>query len=347
MLDISHAQTQRIQKVINQWSANGGDASTLISNLEKNEELKEILLEETPWVLEGKDESEQKRRLALLFDFNRSESAREVALQKLIWLQEDNGGWSWFKGFPASRSITLSILRGMARLVELNAIQYGETEKEMQIKALNFLDKSIEMDYNNLKKHNRKWQNDLPSGEQLEYLFVRSYYRDIPEYGSAREAIRFYSYQAERNWQKFDLKGKAEIAMLTNRNGKRDIALSILTWLRNRATNSEEMGFYWANNIGYSDWLSSPISTHCLMMRAFDEISPNRGDTDAMKRWLLSQKRTQKWESVPATVDAIQELLMNGNDWISDSNRCVIGWGDTTINSVNGELGTGYIKTGA
>lgn len=334
----------KIQKVIAQWSANGGDASTLISNLEKNEELKEILLEETPWVLEGKNESEQKRRLALLFDFNRSEAAREVALKKLIELQEENGGWSWFKGFPASRGITLSILHGMARLVELNAIQYGGAEKEMQIKALNYLDKSIERDYKGLKEHNKSWQKSLPSSEQLEYLFVRSYYRDIPEYGSAMEAIRFYSSQAERNWLKFDLKGKAELAMLTYRNGKRDIALSILTWLRSRATVSEEMGFYWANNRDYSNWLSSPISIHCLLMRAFSEISPNRDDTDAMKRWLLSKKRTQRWESLPATVDAIQELLMNGSDWLSESNRCVVEWGGSTISSEDGELGTGYIK---
>ena len=335
----------RIQKVINQWTAQGGNASTLYSNLEKNQELKNILLEETPWVLAADNETEQKQRLSLLFDLNRADGLREAALQQLIQQQNEEGGWSWFKGFPASRAITLSILKGMSQLVQLNAIQYGQAEKEMQMKALKFLDKSMQTDYENLLKYDKKWQNAWPSPEQVEFLFVRSSYRDIPELGDAREAIRFYTNQAEKHWNQYSLISKGEIALLMHRNGKKEVSTAILTWLKKTATISEEKGMYWANNRRGSDYFTSPIDTHCLLMSVFNEIAPDTQHTNRMKQWLLNQKRTQNCESVPATVNAIYALLLTGSDWLNTQNTCVATWDGKTYSTAEGEIATGYLKT--
>ena len=314
----------RIQKVISQWTAQGGNASTLYSNLEKNQELKNILLEETPWVLAADNETEQKQRLSLLFDLNRADGLREAA---------------------ASRAITLSILKGMSQLVQLNAIQYGQAEKEMQMKALKFLDKSMQTDYENLLKYDKKWQNAWPSPEQVEFLFVRSSYRDIPELGDAREAIRFYTNQAEKHWNQYSLISKGEIALLMHRNGKKEVATAILTWLKKTATISEEKGMYWANNRRGSDYFTSPIDTHCLLMSVFNEIAPDTQHTNRMKQWLLNQKRTQNWESVPATVNAIYALLLTGSDWLNTQNTCVATWDGKTYSTAEGEIATGYLKT--
>lgn len=332
----------RIRQVINQWTAQGGTASTLLSNLEKNEELKNILLEETPWVLAAENETEQKERLSLLFDLNRAESQREAALQQLIRQQTDEGGWSWFKGFPASRLITQAILKGMAQLVELNAVEYGQLEKEMQIKALNFLDRSIQRDYEQINKANKNKQEVSPL--QVSYLYVRSAYRDIPEWGEAREAIRFYTTLAENSWQKQSLYGKGEIALLLYRNGKKEVANEILAWLRKTATVSEEMGMYWANNRRGTDYFTSPLEVHTLLMSAFQEINPSAKETDLLKQWLLNQKRTQNWESVPATVNAVYALLLTGSDWLNQNNPCTVRWGDRTFQTGKGESALGYLK---
>lgn len=334
----------RLQKVISQWTAQGGNASTLLSNLEKNAELKNILLEETPWVLAADTETEQKQRLALLFDVNRSAGLRQAALQQLLEQQNEDGSWGWFKGFQPSRAMTLAVLKGMAQLVELNAIEYNQQEKEMQIRALNFLDKSIQSDYESLKKHNKQWSNSQPTSEQIEYLYVRSAYRDIPELGDAREAIRFYTTQAEKLWSQQSLYGKGEIALLMLRNGKKEVANNILAWLQKTATTSNELGMYWANNRRGSDYFTSPIDTHCLLMSVFNELSPNNTDTDRMKQWLLNQKRTQNWESTPATVNAIYALLLTGSNWLDTANTCTVEWGKHSFTTATGETATGYIK---
>ncbi len=333
----------RIRQVISQWKAQGGNASTLYSNLEKNAELKNILLQETPWVLEADNETEQKQRLSLLFDMNRAAGQREIALRHLLDLQRPDGGWGWFKGMYPSQEITLYILKGMSQLTELNAVEYNQQEKEMQMKALKFVDKQIQSDYEALQKI-KNWQKNEISPLEIEYLFVRSNYRDIPEPSSAREAIRYYTDLAEKQWNKQPIYGKGEIAWLMWRNGKKEVAGKIIAWLRKTASTSPDKGMYWANNRRGANTFASPIDTHCLLMAFFNEVSPDKQETDRMKQWLLSQKQTQNWESVPATVNAIYALLLTGSDWLDTNNTCTAQWGKQTYSTTNGELATGYLK---
>ncbi|MDL2278762.1 alpha-2-macroglobulin [Parabacteroides sp. OttesenSCG-928-G07] len=334
----------RIQQVISQWMTQGGDATTLLSNLERNEELKNILLEETPWVLEAQNETEQKQRLSLLFDLNRSSYMYDTALQRLIEQQNEDGGWSWYKGFYSDRTMTLSILRGMAQLVELNAIQYGEQEKRMQMNALRFLDDAIRKDYEQLKKNNREWEKARPTSGQISYLYVRSAYRDIPESVETREASRFYTDQAEKQWKDLSLADKAALAILLHRNGKKEVAAEIMAWFRRTATTSEEMGMYWANNRRGADYFTSPIDVHSLLMSAFKELGSNETEVNRMKQWLLSQKRTQNWESTPSTVNAIYAILLSGDDWLSQNNVVTAQWNGNRYSTADGEVATGYLK---
>ncbi|MBQ8530386.1 MAG: alpha-2-macroglobulin [Parabacteroides sp.] len=333
----------RIQQIIKQWETQGKNTSTLYSNLEKNTELKTILLQESPWVLEAENETEQKQRLALLFDLNRAANQRAIALQQLLEQQTKDGGWGWFKGMYTNHAITLYILKGMSRLTQMQAIEYNQQEKEMQIKALYFLDKEIQKTYTSLQK-SKNWEKSPIPAWIVDYLFVRSYYRDIPVLGEAQEAILFYTNLAEKQWGKLSLYEKGEIAWLMYRNGDQKTANQILTWLRKTATITPKEGMFWANNRRENSFLISPIDTHSLLMALFQELSPNKEECDRMKQWLLNQKRTQSWESVPATCNAIYALLTTGSDWLSSNNTCTVQWGDQTYSTNQVELGTGYLK---
>lgn len=334
----------KVRRMIEQWEKQGGDSETLYSNLQKNRELKDILLEETPWVLAAQNETEQKQQLALLFNSNHAADLQRQALDKLNALQGADGGWSWYKGMPGSRAITAYILNGMSQLTLLGAVEFGEREKRMQISALQFLDKTIREEYNGAKNGRGKTQNVALNPGILEFLFVRSNYRDIPEAGDAREAIRFYTGLAEKNWNEQSLYGKALIAQLMQRNGKKETAQAIIASLRKIATRSENEGMYWANNRHFNNFFISPVSVHCRLMDAFEEISPDKQEIAAMKQWLLMQKQTQRWESVPATVNAIYTLLSTGSDWLADNGNCIVTWGNRRFETAAGEAGMGYIQ---
>src|SRR5690606_36044565 len=98
----------RIQEVFNQWKSQ----DALISNLEKNEELKSILIQETPWLRDAQSETEQKKRIALLFDLNKMNNELQSAKRKLESNQLSNGAWAWFEGGKANRYITQHIITG-------------------------------------------------------------------------------------------------------------------------------------------------------------------------------------------------------------------------------------------
>ena len=62
------------------------------------------------WRMWGKDESERKKRVGLLFDLNKMSQELNTALNQLQKAQSSNGGWPWFEGMPESRYITQHIV---------------------------------------------------------------------------------------------------------------------------------------------------------------------------------------------------------------------------------------------
>ncbi len=335
----------KIKQIINIWTQQGGTKETLLSNLEKNQELKAVLLEETPWVLEAKDETEQKQRLALLFDINRSSNLSATAIEKLKSLQLQDGGWSWFKGMYSSVSMTQWLLYGMGQLSQLNAVTYDDDVKQMQHQAIDFIDTKFKENFDELKKYNKDWQKTASiSTYQLEYLFVRSFYKDIP-FGKADEAAKFYSEIAEKYWaNNTNLYARAITATLMQRSGKNAVAENILKSLREHASHKEDLGMYWANNNTSAFMFQSATAVHTFIMEAFNAVGSTPQEMDEMKLWLLKQKQSQQWESTPATVNSVYILLKTGNNWLESEGKVGIQLGKSSIDTKNSEVGTGYFK---
>jgi uncharacterized protein YfaS (alpha-2-macroglobulin family) len=340
-----------IKRVFDVWRTTSPDA--LLSNLEKNQELKELLLQETPWVLDAKDESQRKRNVALLFDLNRMANEQRGALNTLQKMQMDNGGWPWFAGMPDDRYITQYIVTGLGHLDRLGIkdIRQGTTW-EMTARAAGYLDQRIREDYEWLLKHSPKDMDKRHiSGDQIQYLYARSYFlKDLPVDPSCKEAFAYYQGQAKKYWLDNNRYLQGMIALALNRLDGRQTALDILKSLKENAIFSEEQGMYW-NDLkqGYY-WYQAPIETMALLIESFDEVGKDTASVEAMKTWLLKNKQTNDWRTTKATADACYALLLRGSQWLAAQPRVTITVGGQAVDpqkipDVKIEAGTGYFKT--
>lgn len=323
------------------------DKNALLSNLEKNQELKNMILDETPWVAEAKDETEQKRRIGLLFDLNQQQYQIENYRTKLLKLQTSNGGFAWFDGLPENRYITQEILLNWARLFKMTKkdIASDSVVFESAKRALKYLDTEIAKDFFELKKRDKDYQkHQTINNLQLFYLHMRSEYRQIPLSEDAKEAVKYYTDQSEKYWHDWTLYGKAMMAIVAYHNGKTSVADEILASIRENAMKSDELGMYWAKNVGSWWWYERPIATQTAIMEAFNEIRKSTGDIDEMKIWLLKQKQTQRWDTPISTLDAIYALLNYGTDWLSNQGDVEISLGNVKLNTQKVEAGTAYLK---
>ncbi len=340
----------KIKQVFDAWKSTSPES--FLSNLEKNQELKSLLLEETPWVMDAKNESENKKRLALLFDLNKMSNELSGALGKLRKMQTSNGAWPWFAGCPEDRYITQYIVTGMAHLQKLGVIgrENNAQALEMAQVALPFCDRKLKEDYDWLKRHNKDYQKENHLGYiDIQYLYMRSYFKDIPLSGGAKEAFEYYKKQAQTYWLSNSRYMQGMIALALNRYGDKKTTGDILRSLKENALNSEEMGMYWKDNYAGYYWHQAPVEMQALMIEAFDEAGNDLKAVDDLKTWLIKSKQTQNWGTTRATTEAVYALLLRGSDWLATEPNVEISLGDIKLDpkndrSIKTEAGTGYFK---
>lgn len=211
--------------------------------------------------------------------------------------------------------------------------------------ALKFIDKGIAEDLKNLKKYNKDWEKSTyVSTNQIEFAYVRSFYRDIPISKEAREAERFYTDVAAKNWTKLNMYERSILSIVLKRNGDKTTANQIVKSIKENAVN-DKLGMYWANSRGNVFLSMSAVSIHTFIMDALQEAGATKDEMNQMKRWLLNQKRTQVWETTHASIDAINALLSTGSDWFTgETSPATIKVGGQKVEPEKKELGTGYFK---
>ncbi|MCK7557865.1 hypothetical protein MKQ70_23790 [Chitinophaga sedimenti] len=330
--------TPRIKTVFEKWQA---DTTGMSGKLELNEDLRSALLQETPWVLEAKNEQEQRRRLALLFDLSLMERSMNSIKGKLRSLQNSDGSFSWFKGMPGSYYITQYIASGFGHLRQLGitGVENDEEIKVMMHDALNYLDQQI------LEQYQRDIKNKSSAYYGMVYhLYMRSFYKDWVIPAASKPAYAYYLKQLKTNWSNYNTYSKGLAALALYRDGDTKTAKEILIAVKEHAVATPGEGAYWKEGGGYY-WYQAPVETQSLMIEAFNEVTKDSAFVTALKTWLLKNKQTNSWSTTKATSEACYALLI-GNNWLSEEQQVRITLGKQLIDSRNGqrEAGTGYFR---
>ncbi|MBN4072224.1 alpha-2-macroglobulin [Flavobacteriales bacterium AH-315-E23] len=340
----------KIKAVFDSWKSSSPEA--FLSNLEKNQELKSLILKETPWVLDAQNESERKKRIGLLFDMNRMSNELGRALKKLIKAQSANGGWPWFKGMEESRYITQHIVTGFGHLDHLGVENvHGDAKVwNMVKKGVLYLDNRIREDYEWLVKHKVNLEENHLGSIQIQYLYARSYFKDIPIANRNKKAFEYYKGQAKKYWLENNRYMQGMIALALHREEVKVIPGEIMNSLRENSIHSEEMGMYWKDNYEGFYWYQAPIESQALLIEAFDEVADDQKSVEELKIWLLKSKQTQDWKTTKATAEACYALLLKGTNLLASDALVSVQIGDMvidpkTMDDVKVEAGTGYFKT--
>ena len=334
----------KARKTVDAWRMETTEVNSLTSSLEKNEELKDLLISETPWVPNADKEESQKRSLVKFFDEHTIDIRLTSALAKLKELQNADGSWSWWKGMDGSVYMTAEVAEMFVRLNRMVGEQ--ENSKDMLDKSFDFMGKYLIKEVEDLKKLEKKgYKNLLPSEAALSILYNMSLDgRKLSKQVQAAADYLVGLFAAKTT--EFTIFGKARGAVILEHFGKKNRAQVYLKSLDEYSVATEEMGRYYDTRKAYYSWRSYGIPTEVAAIEAFKRLRPEDQKTvDEMRIWLLQQKRAQMWDTPVNSVDAIYAFLEGNANVLENGVESVVRIDGDKVPTSEATAGLGYVKT--
>ncbi|MDE6370983.1 MAG: hypothetical protein K2K92_05795, partial [Duncaniella sp.] len=157
----------QIAEALKMWTDGTHDDDMLTSMLERNADLKALLLSATPWMLDARNDNERMARLSLLFDKATTDKALSDNIALLKKLQTKEGGWSWTARYPEPSSwATRQVLRLIGQTAELGYMPENTDLRKMTAEALKW---DTAQTIKQFSKH--------PDGDYTDYVELHDMYR--------------------------------------------------------------------------------------------------------------------------------------------------------------------------
>lgn len=339
-----------ILQIFKRWEK---DTSALINHLEKNAALKQVFIQETPWVIDAQSQRIQLDQLVAQLNTENIKEDNEKYIQLLESMQLNNGAFPWSKGGYENDYITQYILTGIGKLNRLGALPNPTLLrlKPLLLKALNYLDDRMIRDYTERKKSKTPLDQQALNGWHIEQLYVRSYFNNLQPKDAKIQ--QYYLQQGKRYWTKLNTYYQAMLAIVSYRTGDVNFSIQkVLPALLENTVQNSKQGMYWKNTITRY-WYNSSIIHQCMMIDCFNEINQSLKSytytqaINQMRTWLILQKQTNYWESAIATTDACYSILQSGTNWLNSQRNVYIQLGSLQITNkqdTTATAGTGYFS---
>ncbi len=324
-----------IALALHQWQHSNKSDSILVSMLERNQDLKTVLLSATPWMMDARSDSERMSRLALLFDKKEIESTFSRNVTLLAELQRGKGGWGWIsESTEPSQWCTLNILEMCGKLKQLGYLPNEKRFNSMIENAIKYID-----DYNarNYSKY--------PKQDYSNYAYIRGYFNDIKQSTAAQRVTTSTVQKLISNWRQENVTGKAIAAIILNNNGYHSTAKQVLNSLREYAQFSPSKGMWWSSLDDMTSWSIGKIGATSIILDAFNAIEPSCQEIDLIRQWLILQKEAKDWGTSVTTSNIIASILNSGTKWIRPTHNAIIKIGNKEVTPSHVENATGYFRT--
>lgn len=301
-----------IEPALKEWLASAKDAGEMLSMLNRNEELKQLVLAATPWVQQAQSDEERMTRLSMLFDRKEIDRSISAGIKLLQKMQRDNGGWSWTLNYDhPSEWVIMQILNNFAELRQLGC--YPAQLDGMVRKALGYIDAETAKAY-----------SKYPDSDYSYYTYVRSLYRDVPMSTGAQRAYNASVQKTLKNWKKSRTVAKAADALVLYRNDYKAVAGEILNSVREFATSTPESGMWWPSVDRSSWWSMTTVGQTAFILQAFNTIEPGCAEIDPIRQWLILNKITQDWGNSVDASACVAAILQCGSSWLNRPGDAVV-----------------------
>ncbi|MBQ6208546.1 MAG: alpha-2-macroglobulin [Prevotella sp.] len=339
-------QSPDIKKTIEQWQRETGEETSLMSSLQKNQELKSLVLDETPWVMDADREADQKALLVNFFDENQVEYRLNDNLQKMESLQNADGSWSWWPGMRGSLYMTVAVSEMLVRLNQMIGKQDGTAN--MLTKAFKFMGKEMLEEVAELKRAEKKGvKNPRPSEVAVQWLYVCALDgRSLPS--DVKQGNDYMIDLLSKQTSAFSIYGKAVSSVVFAKNGKTQKAKEYLQSIKEYTVYKDEMGRYFDTPKALYSWFDYKIPTQVAAIEALRMVSPTDKQTvEELQRWLLHSKRTQAWDTPVNSVNAVYAFLNGETQQLMASGvpLATIKVDGKDVETSKPTAGLGYVKS--